>query len=105
MPDKPEEPDRFDAIADFYGKEVQKGTDPMQDALRTWDHNEYHPLQSRDPELYGLICNQLDYEFDILVGIGSVKLGRNNRYIVLTWNGDDEDLFDLVLEGSKLLAD
>ena len=75
----------------------------MQDALRTWDHNEYQPLQNRDPELYGLICNQLDFPIDILIGEGSVKLGRNDRHIVLTWNGDDEDLLDLVLEGAKLI--
>lgn len=105
MPEDPEVPNRFDAIDDFYGNEVKKGTDPMQDALRTWDHNEYSPLQDRDPELYGLICRQVDFPIDILVGHGSVKLGRNGRHIVLTWNGDDEDLLDLVLEGAKLIAD
>jgi hypothetical protein len=103
--DDPGVPDRFDAIGDFYGKKVQKGTDPLQHALRTWDHNEYHPLQSRDPELYGLICNQVGADMDILIGEGSVKLGRNHRHIVLTWNGDDEDLFDLVLEGAALISD
>lgn len=108
MSDDPRGPDRFDAIEDFYGKQVQKGTDPLQHALQTWDHNEYLPLQSRDPELYGLICNQLGTDpgadLEILVGEGSVKLGRNHRHIVLTWNGDDEDLFDLVLEGAALLS-
>jgi hypothetical protein len=103
MNDDPPAPARFDAIDDFYGSEVKKGTDPMQDALRTWDHNEYQPLQDRDPELYGLICNQVDFPIDILIGEGSVKLGRNDRHIVLTWNGDDEDLLDLVLEGAKLI--
>jgi hypothetical protein len=97
-------PGRFDSIADFYGQEVQKGSDPLQHALQTWDHNEYLPLRSRDPELYGLICNQVGSEIDILVGDGSVKLGTNNRYITLTWNGDDEDLFDLVLEGAALIS-
>lgn len=97
----PEDPDRFDSIADFYGSSP---TDPLQDALQTWDHNEYVPLQVRDPELYGLIQNQLDTDVDILVGEGSVKLGKNSRYITLTWNGDDEDLFDLVLEGANLIS-
>lgn len=103
MNDDRKEPDRFNAIADFYGKEVKKGTDPMQHALQTWDHNEYLPLQNRDPELYGLICRQVDFPIQILIGEGSVKLGRDDRHIVLTWNGDDEDLLDLVLEGAKLI--
>jgi hypothetical protein len=62
-------------------------------------------LQARDPELYGLICIQVGSEIDILLGEGSVKVGRNDRHLVLTWNGDDEDLLDLVLEGAKLIAD
>jgi hypothetical protein len=98
----PEDPDRFDSIADFYGSSP---IDPLQDALQTWDHNEYVPLQDRDPELYGLIVNQLRTDVDILVGTGSVKLGRNSRHITLTWNGDDEDLFDLVAEGVSFLSD
>ncbi len=104
MHEDPQASDRFDSIGDFYGKEVA-ASDPLQHALQRWDHNEYHPLQSRDPELYGLICNQLGFEIDILIGDGSVKLGRNHRHIVLTWNGDDEDLFDLVLEGARLVYD
>ncbi len=97
--------DRFDSIGDFYGEGKSEGSDSLQHALQKWDHNEYHPLQSRDPELYGLICNQIGYEIDILIGDGSVKLGRNHRRMVLTWNGDDEDLFDLVLEGVRLISD
>lgn len=105
MTDEPETPDSFNSIADFYSKDVTEQSDPLQHALRTWDHNEYVPLQSRDPELYGLICIQVGSEIDILLGEGSVKVGRNDRHIVLTWNGDDEDLLDLVLEGAKLIAD
>ncbi len=100
-----EEPDRLDSISDFYGEGGAGGTDPLQDALQTWDHNQYLPLESRDPELYGLICRQVGDEIEILVGEGSVKLGRNRRYITLTWNGDDEDLLDLVLEGAELIAE
>ncbi len=95
----------FNSIADFYGADVTSKTDPLQNALQTWDHNEYVPLQSRDPELYGLICIQVGSDLDILIGDGSVKLGRNNRHITLTWNGDDEDLLDLVLEGAELISD
>jgi len=102
---KGEGADRFDSISDFYGEGVTKEADPLQEALHTWDHADYRPLRSRDPELHGLICNQLGFELDILLGNGSVKLGRNQRYIELTWNGDDEDLFDLVLEGARLIAD
>jgi hypothetical protein len=97
-------PERFNSIADFYSSEVTAEADPLQHALRTWDHNEYQPLQNRDPELYGLICIQVGSEVEILIGEGSVKLGRNGRHIVLTWNGDDEDLLDLVLEGARLIA-
>lgn len=42
---------------------------------------------------------------DILLGNGTVKLGRRGRFIELTWNGDDEDLVDLVLQSAGLMAD
>lgn len=105
MNDEPRQPDPLNSIADFYGKKVGKGTDPLQHALQTWDHAEYKPLKERDPELYGLIINQLGTEVEILLGEGSVRLGTTNRQIELTWNGDDEDLLDLVLEGFELISE
>lgn len=105
MEDVPPGADRFDSIGDFYGERVSESTDPLQDSLQRWDHNQYLPLQSRDPELYRLICNQVGFEIEILLGDGSVRLGTGPRKIELTWNGDDEDLLDLVLEGARLLAD
>ena len=104
MDEDPEAVDRFDSMADFYGKGVGKESDPLQHALQRWDLDEYHPLKARDPELYGLICNQVGFEIDILLGAGCVKLGLEQRRIVLTWNGDDEDLLDLVLEGAALIS-
>lgn len=98
-------PDRFDSLGDFYGPEVAEGSDPLLNALMKWDYDDYQPLQARDPELYRLICEQIGFELDILTAEGSVKLGLGDRRIVVTWNGDDEDLFDVVLEGAKLLYD
>ncbi|MEX2587378.1 MAG: hypothetical protein WD602_05210 [Actinomycetota bacterium] len=96
--------ERFNSISDFYGKKVGRESDPLQDALHSWDLDEYQPLRERDIELYLLICNQLGFELDILLGAGCVKLQHNHRHIVLTWNGDDEDLLDLVLEGASLVS-
>jgi hypothetical protein len=98
-------PDRFDTIADFYGKDAGSETDRMIRALESWDHNSYTPLQARDPQLYALICAQVGDTIDILLGQGTVKLGNGRRQIELTWNGDDEDLLDLVLEGAQLIND
>ena len=98
-------PDRFDSLGDFYGPEVTAHSDPLMNALLKWDHDDYRPLQESDPELYRLICDQIGLELDIIVGEGSVKLGLNQRHVVVTWNGDDEDLFDVVLEGARLLTD
>ena len=105
MDEDPGASDRFDLLGDFYGPDEIRGFDPHQNALLRWDHNVFQPLQERDPELYRLICDQIGLELDIIVGEGSVKLGWNQRHIVVTWNGDDEDLFDVVLEGVKLLSD
>lgn len=104
MEDESATPDRLDSIADFYGRAKSGGGDRLMNALQTWDHAEYLPLRAADPELYGLICNQVGYEIDILLGEGSVKLVVKHREIELTWNGDEEDLLDLVLEGAALVT-
>lgn len=96
--------DGFDSVADFYEKGVTPKSDPLAHSLLRWDENEYRPLQAGDPKLYLLICSQLGYEVDILLGAACVKLRHAGREIVLTWNGDDEDLVDLVLEGAPLLS-
>ncbi len=104
MEDDPEVTDRFDSVADFYGKKVSKTSDPLVHALKTWDEDEYLPLQDHDPELYELICNQVGREITILLGAGCVQLKHGDHQVVLTWNGDDEDLLDLVLEGSAIIS-
>jgi hypothetical protein len=98
-------PDHLDSIADFYGQGPDHASDPLLSALEIWDHCEYRPLKLTDPELYRLICEQLGFEADILLGNGTVKLGQRGRLIELTWNGDDEDLVDLVLQSAGLIAD
>lgn len=98
-----EDPDRFDSVADFYDKEVSPGSDPLAHALLRWDENEYQSLQERDIELYLLICHQLGFEPDVYLGRGTVKLVHGPHRLELTWNGDDEDLLDLVLEGAEIL--
>lgn len=98
-------PDHLDSIADLYRQNTGQASDPMLNALRAWDHDEYRPLKLTDPELYRLICNQLGFEADILLGNRTVKLGQRGRFIELTWNGDDEDLVDLVLQSAALIAD
>ncbi len=55
--------------------------------------------------MYRLVCIQLGFDADILLGNGTVKLGRWGRFIELTWNGDDEDLVDLVLLSGPLIAE
>ncbi|MEX2587373.1 MAG: hypothetical protein WD602_05185 [Actinomycetota bacterium] len=82
---------------------MEESTDTIQRSLYSWDHAEYLTLQERDLELYRLICDQVGRELDILIGHGSVKLGYGPCRIELTWNGDDEDLVDLVLDGVEML--
>lgn len=101
----PPEPDHWDSIADFYGQGAGQASDPLLSALRIWDHDEYRPLRLTDPDLYWLICKQLGFEAEILLGNGTVKLGRGGRFIEVTWNSDDEDLVDLVLQSAGLIAD
>lgn len=104
MEDDPEVTDRFDSVADFYGKKVSKKSDPLVHALKTWDEDKFRSLRDHDPELHGLICNQVGLEIDIFLGDGCVQLKHGDRQAVLTWNGDDEDLFDLVLDGSAIIG-
>jgi hypothetical protein len=98
-------PDHLDSIADMYGQGSGEASDPLLSALEIWDNNEYWPLKLTDPELYRLISAQLGFEAEILLGNGTVKLGQRGRFIELTWNGDDEDLADLVLQSAGLIAD
>ncbi len=72
-------------------------------ALENWDYDSYRPLRIQDPELYRLICAQLGFQIEILLGKVSVRLGRGHRQIEVTWNGDEEDLVDLVLEAARLV--
>lgn len=99
------DPGHLDSIADLYRPGGGEGSDPLLSALEIWDHDEYRPLKLTDPELYRLICMQLGFEADILLGSGTVKVGQGSRFIELTWNGDDEDLVDLVLQSAGLIAD
>ncbi|HEX2052892.1 MAG TPA: hypothetical protein VHJ78_04075 [Actinomycetota bacterium] len=94
----------FDTVDDWYGKAPGTGSDQMISALQAWDEAQYVPLRVSDPELYELIVNQLGVPIEILLGNGTVKLGLRHRYVELTWNGDEEDLLDLVLEGAELLS-
>lgn len=103
MGDNPKPAGQFDSVADFYAEQAE--SEPLINALLIWDQDEFRPLQVQDPELYGLICRQLGYEIDILLGKGTVKLGLDRRRITLTWNGDEEDLLDLVLEGAPLISE
>lgn len=105
MEERQPDPDHLDSIADLYLPGTGEPSDPLLSALEIWDHEEYRPLKLTDPELYRLICGQLGFEADILLGKGTVKLGRRRRFIELTWNGDDEDLVDLVLQSAGLIAD
>lgn len=98
-------PDHLDSIKDLYRPDASQVSDPLLSALKIWDHDEYRPLKLTDPELYRLICMQLGFEADVLLGNGTVKLGQRGRLIELTWNGDDEDLVDLVLQSAGLIAD
>lgn len=102
MDEDPKPAGHFDSVADFYDKQAQG--EPLINSLLSWDQDEFQPLQLCDPELYGLICGQLGYEIEILLGKGTVKLGLERRLITLTWNGDSEDLLDLVLEGAPLVS-
>lgn len=97
--------DEVDSISDLYRPPAGEASDPLLEALAVWDHNTYRSLQQTDPELYRLICTQIGFEPDILLGSGTVKLGGGGRHIELTWNGDDEDLVDLVLESARLIGD
>lgn len=103
MEDDPQASDRFDSVEDFYGKDAGENADPLAHALKKWDEHSYQPLKQRDIELYLLICNQIGFEPEILLGQGTVLLRHGPRRLELTWNGDDEDLLDLVLEGAALL--
>jgi hypothetical protein len=105
MKERPPDPDHLDSIADLYREAAGQASDPLLSALETWDHEKYRPLKLTDPELYRLICKQLGFEAEILLGNGTVKLGQRGRHIEITWNGDDEDLLDLVLECAGLIAD
>lgn len=98
-------PDHLDSITDLYGQGAGQASDPLLSALEIWDHDEYRPLKLTDPDLYRLICKQLGFEAEILLGNGTVKLGQGGRFIEVTWNGDDEDLVDLVLQSAGLIAD
>ncbi len=97
--------DHLDLITDLYRPGAGEASDPLLSALEIWDHDEYRPLKLTDPELYRLICMQLGFEAEILLGNGTVKLGRRGHFIEVTWNGDDEDLVDLVLQSAGLIAD
>ena len=105
MDERRPDSDHLDSIADLYGQGADQASDPLLSALEAWDHDEYQPLKLTDPELYRLICMQLDFEAEILLGIGTVKLGLRGHFIEVTWNGDDEDLVDLVLQSARLIAD
>lgn len=96
-------PDHLDSMADFYSQGTDQPSDALLSAFEIWDHHEYRPLKLTDPELYWLICGQLGFEADILLGTGTVKLGQQGHFIEVTWNGDDEDLVDLVLQSARLI--
>jgi hypothetical protein len=96
--------DRLDSIADFY-EGARDESDRLMRALESWDYDQYRHLRLHDPELYRLICHQVGEEIEILLGKGSVRLGHHQRQIELTWNGDAEDLVDLVLEGARFVTD
>lgn len=97
--------DHLDSIADLYRQGAGEASDALLSGLEIWDHDEYRPLKLSDPDLYWLICMQLGFEAEILLGSGTVKLGQGGRFIEITWNGDDEDLVDLVLQSARLIAD
>ncbi|MGQ0679257.1 MAG: hypothetical protein ACT4OM_06335 [Actinomycetota bacterium] len=101
MPQEPRPVERINSLSDFY----EPDPPPLIKSLEAWDHNWFVPLAEADPALYRLICNQIGDDFDILIGQGCVKLGRRLRQITMTWNGDEEDLLDLLLDGSKIIAD
>lgn len=105
MEERRPDPDHLDSIADLYGQWAGQASDALLRALEIWDHDEYRPLKLIDPDLYWLICMQLGFEAEILLGTRTVKLGQRGRFIELTWNGDDEDLVDLVLQSARLIAD
>lgn len=105
MEERQPRPEHVDSIADLYRPAGGQASDPMLSALHVWDHDAYRPLALTDPELHRLICSQLGFGADILLGKDTVKLGRQGRFIELTWNGDDEDLVDLVLQSGPLIAD
>lgn len=104
MEERPSDADHVDRIADLYRPDAGQPSDPLLNALQNWDHGKYRSLKLTDPELYRLICNQLGFEADILLGNATVKLGKGGRFIEITWNGDDEDLLDLVLECARLIS-
>lgn len=97
--------EHLDSIADFYSGRNRDESDRLMRALESWDYDRYRPLQSVDPELYELIVNQIGSRLEIDLGSASVRLGGRDRHIELTWNGEAEDLIDLVLEGAKLISD
>lgn len=97
--------DHLDSIADFYDKNASRGSDPLMHALESWDYDKYRPLRFHDPELYRLICAQLGFEVEILLGKATVRLASGHTQIEVTWNGDEEDLVDLALESARLVAD
>lgn len=103
MKGAPEDPERTHPAAGPSDREPGHDTATIQHSLHAWDHAEYLTLQERDLELYRLICDQVGRELDILLGHRSVKLGYGQHRIELTWNGDDEDLVDLVLGGVEML--
>lgn len=98
-------PDHLDSISDLYGQGAGEASDALLSGLEIWDHEQYRALKLADPELYRLICRQIGFEAEILLGNGTVKLGQRNRFIEITWNGDDEDLVDLVLQSARLISD
>lgn len=105
MEERRPDPDHLDSIADLYNHDADQASDALLRGLEIWDHDEYRSLKLADPDLYWLICMQLGFEAEILLGSGTVKLGQRGRFIEITWNGDDEDLVDLVLQSARLIAD
>ena len=97
--------DHLDLIADLYRPGAGEASEPLLSALEIWDHDEYRQLKLTDPELSRLIGMQLGFQAESLLGNGTVKLGRRGHVIEVTWNGDGEDLVDLVLQSAGLIAD
>ena len=94
----------LDSVADFYSGRSRDESDRLMRALENWDYDQYRPLSVVDPQLYASLCEQIGSQVEILVGRASVKVGGRHRHIELTWNGDAEDLIEVVLEGAKLVS-